>query len=117
MPDGLADFAFAMQGSDPAPLRLARPRRYGTSDNAVLPTSPSRRMAGGLRASEWEAGSDVAAMTRTAREDGDMLAVLDAGEEDPDIEWRERRRLHAVLREPGRRLGARGISAFAVFSG
>ncbi|HEX7239946.1 MAG TPA: acyl-CoA dehydrogenase family protein [Longimicrobiaceae bacterium] len=65
--DGLADFAFAMQGLGSGPLTLfgseALKRRY-------LPRVASGEAIAAFALSEPEAGSDVAAMTTTARRDG-----------------------------------------------
>jgi alkylation response protein AidB-like acyl-CoA dehydrogenase len=71
--DGLADFAFAMQGLGSGAVALA-----GSPElrNAVLPKVRSGEWLAAFALSEKDAGSDVAAMTCTARADGDSY-VLD----------------------------------------
>jgi len=65
--DGLADFAFAMQGLGSAPLSLA-----GTDGLRAryLPRVANGTAIAAFALSEPEAGSDVAAMQTTARRDG-----------------------------------------------
>lgn len=65
--DGLADFAFAMQGLGSAPLSLAG----GEQMRALwLPRVAAGTAIAAFALSEPEAGSDVAAMQTTARHDG-----------------------------------------------
>ncbi|HEU4698582.1 MAG TPA: acyl-CoA dehydrogenase family protein [Gemmatimonadales bacterium] len=63
----LADFAFAMQGLGSGPITL-----FGTERQrrAYLPEVGAGLKVGAFALSEREAGSDVAAMTTTARRDG-----------------------------------------------
>jgi acyl-CoA dehydrogenase len=72
---GLADFAFALQGLGSGPLSL-----FGTPEqrSAWLPRVAAGRAIPAFALSEAEAGSDVGAMTTTARKDGDGY-VIDGG--------------------------------------
>jgi len=65
--DGLADFAFAMQGLGSAPLSLAGNERLRM---AYLPRVAEGTAIAAFALSEPEAGSDVAAMQTSARRDG-----------------------------------------------
>ncbi|MGH8130671.1 MAG: acyl-CoA dehydrogenase family protein [Steroidobacteraceae bacterium] len=65
--DGLADFAFAMQGLGSAPLSLAGSERLRA---AYLPRVAEGTAIAAFALSEPEAGSDVAAMQTSARRDG-----------------------------------------------
>jgi acyl-CoA dehydrogenase len=69
---GLADFSFALQGLGSGPLSL-----FGTSEqrNAWLPKVAEGRAIPAFALSEAEAGSDVTAMTTTARRDGDGWVI------------------------------------------
>jgi acyl-CoA dehydrogenase len=71
--DGLADFAFAMQGLGSGAITLD-----GTPEmkNRYLPRVASGEAIAAFALSEPDAGSDVAAMKTTARRDGDAW-VLD----------------------------------------
>jgi len=71
--DGLADFAFAMQGLGSGPLTLGAP---GALRNRYLPRVAAGEAIAAFALSEAQAGSDVAAMTCTARRDG-AAYVLD----------------------------------------
>ena len=71
--DGLADFAFAMQGLGSGPLTLGAPEALR---NRYLPRVATGEAISAFALSEPEAGSDVAAMTCTARRDGTSY-VLD----------------------------------------
>jgi acyl-CoA dehydrogenase len=64
---GLADFAFAMQGLGSGPISL-----FGTEEQKRrwLPAAASGDAIAAFAISEAEAGSDVGAMTTTARRDG-----------------------------------------------
>jgi acyl-CoA dehydrogenase len=70
--DGLADFAFAMQGLGAGPISLfgsaALRARY-------LPPVESGEAIAAFAISERDAGSDVAAMRTTARQDGDAWII------------------------------------------
>ena len=71
--DGLADFVFAMQGLGSGPITLAGSAALQAQ---VLPRVASGEWISAFALSEPQAGSDVAAMTCTARDDGDHV-VLD----------------------------------------
>ncbi|HSK80092.1 MAG TPA: acyl-CoA dehydrogenase family protein [Thermoanaerobaculia bacterium] len=72
---GLADFAFALQGLGSGPLSL-----FGTGEqrSVWLPRVAAGKAIPAFALSEAEAGSDVGAMTTTARRDGDGY-VIDGG--------------------------------------
>jgi alkylation response protein AidB-like acyl-CoA dehydrogenase len=65
---GLADFVFALQGLGSGPISL-----FGTDEQrrSWLPRVAEGRAIPAFALSETEAGSDVTAMTTTARRDGD----------------------------------------------
>jgi alkylation response protein AidB-like acyl-CoA dehydrogenase len=69
---GLADFAFAMQGLGSGPISLFGSRELR---NKYLPRVASGEMIAAFAMSEAEAGSDVAAMTTTARYDVDSYVL------------------------------------------
>ncbi len=66
--DGLADFAFAMQGLGSAPLSLVGRRAHAPRGCRASRTGTA---IAAFALSEPEAGSDVAAMETTARREGD----------------------------------------------
>ena len=70
--DGLADFAFAMQGLGSGAISL-----YGSEDQkqTYLPEVAAGRKIAAFALSEPHAGSDVAAMSTSFREDGDDLVL------------------------------------------
>jgi acyl-CoA dehydrogenase len=70
--DGLADFAFAMQGLGSGPISL-----FGSDEQKRrwLPAVVSGDAIAAFAISEAEAGSDVGAMTTTARRDGDGYVI------------------------------------------
>ncbi|MGH8198634.1 MAG: acyl-CoA dehydrogenase family protein [Steroidobacteraceae bacterium] len=70
--DGLADFAFAMQGLGSAPLSLAGSERLRA---AYLPRVAEGAAIAAFALSEPEAGSDVAAMQTSARRDGSSYVL------------------------------------------
>lgn len=106
--DGLADFAFAMQGLGSGPIA------FGGDDAtkaAWLPRVAAGRAIAAFALSEPEAGSDVAAMKTTARRDGDAY-VLDGSKT-----WISNggiADLYTVFARTSDVPGARGISAFVV---
>ena len=71
--DGLADFAFAMQGLGSAPVALAGSEALKAE---VLPRVARGEWISAFALSEPDAGSDVAAMACAARNEGDSV-VLD----------------------------------------
>src|SRR6201996_5205187 len=107
--DGLADFAFAMQGLGSGGITLggsAAVRR------AVLPKVRSGEWLAAFALSEKEAGSDVAAMSCTARADGNDYIL------DGEKTWISNGGIadvYTLFVRTGEAPGARGISAFVVF--
>jgi alkylation response protein AidB-like acyl-CoA dehydrogenase len=109
--DGLADFAFAMQGLGTGAISLAGPPDL---KEAVLPKVARGEWIAALALSEPEAGSDVAAMTCAARRDGDDYLL------DGEKTWISNGGIadvYCVFARTGEAPGARGISAFVVFPG
>lgn len=112
--DGLADFAFAMQGLGTGAISLA-----GSDDlkRRVLPRVAAGEMVAAFALSEAEAGSDVAAMRCAARLvengadgshyvlDGEKTWISNGGIAD----------VYVVFARSGEAPGTRGISAFVVF--
>ena len=105
---GLADFALAMQGLGSGAISLAgtdeQKRRY-------LPRVASGQAIAAFALSEPEAGSDVAAMSLAARDDGDAYVL------DGDKTWISNGGIadfYVVFARTGEAPGARGISAFVV---
>jgi acyl-CoA dehydrogenase len=106
--DGLADFAFAMQGLGTGPISL-----FGTAEQKAL-ACPSVRDGQAIAAfalSEPDAGSDVAALSTTAtavaggyRLDGEKTWISNGGIADR----------YVVFARTGEAPGARGLSAFVV---
>ena len=109
--NGLADFAFAMQGLGSGAISLA-----GTPQQKSrwLPRVAAGEAISAFALSEPEAGSDVAAMQCAARIDGEH-AVLDG-----EKTWISNGGIadfYVVFVRSGEAPGARGISAFVVESG
>ncbi|MCA1425782.1 MULTISPECIES: acyl-CoA dehydrogenase family protein [unclassified Bradyrhizobium] len=107
--DGLADFAFAMQGLGSGAIALG-----GSAElrKAVLPKVRSGEWLAAFALSEKEAGSDVAAMSCTARADGDTYVI------DGEKTWISNGGIadvYTLFARTGEAPGARGISAFVVF--
>ena len=107
--DGLADFAFAMQGLGSGVIGLA-----GSPEmrRAILPKARSGAWLAAFALSEKDAGSDVAAMATTAQRDGahyvlngEKTWISNGGIAD----------FYCVFARTGEAPGARGISAFLVF--
>ena len=108
--DGLADFAFAMQGLGTGAISLAGSDEVKAS---ILPKIASGELISGFALTEPEAGSDVAAMSTTARRDGgdyvvdgEKIFISNGGIAD----------VYTVFARTGEAPGTRGISAFAVFA-
>lgn len=112
--DGLADFAFAMQGLGSGALSLAGSAQQKA---AWLPEVAAGRVISAFALSEPDAGSDVAAMACRARRDADGYVL------DGEKTWISNggiADLHVVFArtadaEPGR--PSSGISAFVVEAG
>jgi len=108
--DGLADFAFAMQGLGTGAIGLA-----GTPDlrATVLPKARSGEWLAAFALSEKDAGSDVGAMACAARADGDHYVL------DGEKTWISNGGIadvYTVFARTGEAPGTRGISAFVVFA-
>ena len=107
--EGLADFAFAMQGLGTGAISLA-----GSDDikERILPRVASGEMIAAFALSEAEAGSDVAALRCAARSDGDHYAL--SGEKT----WISNGGIadvYTVFARTDEVPGTHGISAFVVF--
>ena len=106
--DGLADFAFAMQGLGSGAIAIA-----GSDEQRklVLPKVRRGEWLAAFSLSEKEAGSDVAAMACSAREDGNGYRL------DGHKTWISNGGIadvYTVFARTGE-AGARGLSAFLVF--
>ena len=109
--NGLADFAFAMQGLGSGAISLA-----GTPEQKArwLPRVARGEAISAFALSEPDAGSDVAAMSCAARTDGDHVVL------DGEKTWISNggiADLYVVFARTGEAPKARGISAFVVESG
>jgi acyl-CoA dehydrogenase len=107
--DGLADFAFAMQGLGTGSISL-----YGTNDlkKRYLPPVRDGKAIAAFALSEPEAGSDVAALAMTAKPDGNDHVRLDG-----DKTWISNGGIadhYVVFVRTGEAPGAKGLSAFVV---
>jgi acyl-CoA dehydrogenase len=107
--DGLADFAFAMQGLGTGSISLfgsdALKRRY-------LPPVRDGQAIAAFALSEPEAGSDVAALAMTAKPDGNAHVRLDG-----EKTWISNGGIadhYVVFARSGEAPGAKGLSAFVV---
>ncbi len=106
--DGLADFAFAMQGLGTGAIALG-----GSSDlkRMVLPKVRAGEWLAAFALSEKDAGSDVAAMQCAARTDGDTYVL------DGEKTWISNGGIadvYTLFARTGEAPGTRGISAFVV---
>jgi acyl-CoA dehydrogenase len=107
--DGLADFAFAMQGLGSGAIALGGSLALR---HMVLPKVRSGEWLAAFALSEREAGSDVAAMTCTARSDGGDYVL------DGEKTWISNGGIadvYTLFARTGEAPGARGISAFVIF--
>ena len=105
--DGLADFAFAMQGLSMGPIAL-----FGTPEQRRhwLPLTRSGKVIPAFALSEPASGSDVANMTTAARRDGDHYVI------DGEKTWISNGGIadvYVVFARTGG-AGAKGLSAFIV---
>lgn len=106
--DGLADFAFAMQGLGSGAITLAG---SDAQKRAYLPRVASGQAIAAFALSEPDAGSDVAAMQCRARADGDGY-IIDGGKT-----WISNGGIadfYTVFARTSDDQGTRGISAFIV---
>ena len=106
--DGLADFAFAMQGLGSGAITLAG---SDALKRAYLPRVASGRAIAAFALSEPDAGSDVAAMQTCARADGDSYII------NGSKTWISNGGIadfYTVFARTSDEPGARGISAFVV---
>ncbi|WP_296816647.1 acyl-CoA dehydrogenase family protein [Brevundimonas sp.] len=108
--DGLADFAFAMQGLGTGAISLSGSDEMKAR---VLPKVAAGELISAFALTEPEAGSDVAAMSTSARRDGDAY-VLDG--EKIFISNGGIADVYTVFARTGEAPGTRGISAFVVFA-
>jgi acyl-CoA dehydrogenase len=109
--NGLADFAFAMQGLGSGAISL-----FGTAPQRerYLPKVARGEAIAAFALSEPDAGSDVAAMQCAARLDGDAYVL------DGEKTWISNGGIadfYVVFARSGEAAGARGISAFIVDAG
>ncbi len=108
--DGLADFAFAMQGLGTGAIGLSGSLELRS---AVLPKVRSGDWLAAFALSEKDAGSDVGAMSCAARLDGDHYVL------DGEKTWISNGGIadvYTVFVRTGEAPGTRGISAFVVFA-
>jgi acyl-CoA dehydrogenase len=108
---GLADFAFAMQGLGSGAISLA-----GTPEQRAtwLPKVAKGEAISAFALSEPDAGSDVAAMQCSARQDGKHYVI------DGEKTWISNggiADLYVLFARTGEAPGSRGISAFIVEAG
>ena len=102
--DALADFAFAMQGLGAGAISL-----FGRDDQRqrYLPAVAAGEQIAAFALSEPEAGSDVARDDGTTRGDGGTSST---GDEDVDLQRRDRRLLHRLRARSAARASARSSS-------
>lgn len=105
---GLADFVFAMQGLGSGPISL-----FGTDSQKArwLPGVASGETIAAFALSEPEAGSDVAALSTTARRDGNGWVLNGTKTFISNGGLADR---YTVFARTGEGTGARGLSAFMV---
>ncbi|WP_018992054.1 acyl-CoA dehydrogenase family protein [Aromatoleum toluclasticum] len=106
--DGLADFAFAMQGLGSGAITLAGSPEL---QQRVLPKVASGEWIAAFALTEPEAGSDVAAIATSARLDGDHYVL------DGEKTWISNGGIadvYCVFARTGDAPGTRGLSAFVV---
>jgi acyl-CoA dehydrogenase len=107
--DGLADFAFAMQGLGTGPITLAGSEALKAR---YLPPVGRGEAIAAFALSEPDAGSDVAAMSTTATPDGPGHVRIDGVKT-----WISNGGIadhYVVFARTGEAPGARGLSAFVV---
>lgn len=109
--EGLADFAFAMQGLGTGAISL-----FGSSDQKAqwLPLSRSGKAIAAFALTEPQSGSDVANSTMTATRDGDAFVL------DGEKTWISNGGIadvYTVFARTGEAPDAKGLSAFIVPAG
>jgi len=107
--DGLADFAFAMQGLGTGPITVAGSPGMKAR---ILPAVARGEAIAAFALSEKEAGSDVAALATTATPDGNAHVRIDG-----EKTWISNGGIadhYVVFARSGEAPGARGLSAFLV---
>jgi acyl-CoA dehydrogenase len=104
--DGLADFAFAMQGLGSGAITLEGSQAL---QQRWLPKVASGEAIAAFALSEPDAGSDVAALACAARDDGDHVVI------DGEKTWIAD--FYCVFVRTGEAPGTRGLSAFVVEAG
>ena len=109
--DGLADFAFAMQGLGTGAISL-----FGTAEQQSdwLPQTRSGSAISAFALTEPQSGSDVANSTMTATRDGDEYVL------NGEKTWISNGGIadvYTVFARTGEAPGARGLSAFIVPAG
>jgi acyl-CoA dehydrogenase len=108
--DGLADFAFAMQGLGTGAIGLSASAELRA---VVLPKARTGEWLAAFALSEKDAGSDVAALACAARRDGDDYVL------DGEKTWISNGGIadvYTVFARTGEAPRTRGISAFVVFA-
>ncbi len=108
--DGLADFAFAMQGLGTGSITVAGSPEMKAR---ILPAVARGERIAAFALSEKEAGSDVAALATTATPDGNTHVRIDG--EKTWISNGGIADVYTLFARTGEAPGARGISAFVVF--
>ena len=109
--DALADFAFALQGLGSGAIALHGSVQLKTR---YLPSVCAGDAIAAFAISEIDAGSDVAAMTTSARLDGDAYVI------DGEKTWISNggiAQFYVVFARTGEAPGSRGLSAFVVDAG
>jgi len=106
--DGLADFAFAMQGLGTGAISL-----FGTADQKSdwLPLTRTGKAIAAFALTEPQSGSDVANSTMTSQEDGNHFVL------NGEKTWISNGGIadvYTVFARTGEAPGARGLSAFVV---
>jgi acyl-CoA dehydrogenase len=105
--DGLADFAFAMQGLGAGPISL-----FGSPEQRRwLKKTRAGAAIAAFALSEQKSGSDVASISATARRDGDAYVL------DGEKTWISNGGIadfYVVFARTGEAPGAKGLSAFIV---
>jgi len=107
--DGLADFSFAMQGLGTASISL-----YGSPElkQRYLPPVRDGKAIAAFAISEPDAGSDVAALSTTAKPDGSVHVRING-----EKTWISNGGIadhYVVFARSGEAPGAKGLSAFVV---